>query len=96
MTWQFFDSKGNRAPARLATFKAQEVLVASGVPAPVETASTSCYQYREVHAIDEPSVLKNFGSAREMKKWFAEHGRLKAKATRGSGRGNVTSRGGAS
>jgi len=77
-TWQYFDSKGQRAPARLAKFKAQEVRVASRVPAPPE-AGLGYYHYREVHAIDEPSVLKSFESAREMKKWFAEHGRLKAK-----------------
>ena len=83
--WQYFDSKGNRAPARLAKFKAQEVRVVSGVPAPPEAASLGQYQYREVHAIDEPSILKNFGSAREMKKWFTEHSRLKAKAMRDDG-----------
>jgi hypothetical protein len=73
--WANYDAHGKRVPAssKRAAFRAKEVSVDMGVPAPPRHGSLAGVEYRDVHAIDRPDLRKTFKSFSQMQRWFAEH-----------------------
>ena len=73
--WTNYNSNGKRVPpsSERAAFRAKEVSVDTGVPAPPAHASLAGVEYRDVHAIDRPDLRKTFRSFSKMQAWFAEH-----------------------
>ena len=73
--WANYDAHGKRVPAssKRAAFRAKEVSVDMGVPAPPRHASLAGVEYRDVHAIDRPDLRKTFKSFSQMQRWFTEH-----------------------
>ena len=70
-----YDVAGKRVPpnSKRAVFRAKEVSVDTGVPAPPGHASLAGVEYRDVHAIDQPDLRKTFTSFSKMRAWFKEH-----------------------
>ena len=73
--WANYDADGKRVPSdsEHAVFRAKEVSVDTGVPAPPGHASLEGIEYRDVHAIDRPDLRKTFQSFSKMLAWFNEH-----------------------
>ena len=73
--WANYDTNGKRVPSdsKRAVFRAKEVSVDTGVPAPLGHASVAGVEYRDVHAIDQPDLRKTFKSLSQMQRWFTEH-----------------------
>jgi hypothetical protein len=71
--WANYDADGKRVPPKRAVFRAKEVSVGTGVPAPPGYASMGGIEYRDVHAIDRPDLRKTFKSFSKMQAWFKEH-----------------------
>ena len=73
--WANYDVDGKRVPpsSKRAAFRAKEVSVDTGVPAPPGHASMAGVEYRDVHAIDRPDLRKTFDSFSQMQAWFKEH-----------------------
>ncbi len=73
--WANYDTDGKRVPSdsKRAVFRAKEVSVDTGVPAPFSHASLEGVEYRDVHAIDRPDLRKTFKSFSKMRAWFKEH-----------------------
>jgi hypothetical protein len=73
--WANYDIDGKRVPpnSERAAFRAKEVPVDTGVPAPLGHASLAGVEYRDVHAIDGPDLRKTFKSFSQMQRWFTEH-----------------------
>jgi hypothetical protein len=73
--WANYDAAGERVPpnSKRAVFRAKEVSVDTGVPAPSGHASLAGVEYRDVHAIDRPHLRKTFKSFSKMRAWFREH-----------------------
>ena len=73
--WANYDAHGKRVPAssKRAAFRAKEVSVDTGVPAPPRHASLASVEYRDVHAIDRPDLRKTFKSFSQMQRWFTEY-----------------------
>ena len=61
---------GKRVPSdsKRAVFRAKEVSVDTGVPAPFSHASLEGVEYRDVHAIDRPDLGKTFKSFPQMQR----------------------------
>jgi hypothetical protein len=59
--WVNYDANGKRVPSdsKRAVFRAKEVSFDTGVPAPPGHASLAGVEYRDVHAIDRASKLRN-------------------------------------
>ena len=72
--WANYDADGKRVPpsSERAAFRAKEVSIDTGVPAPPGYASMGGFEYRDVHAIDRPNLRKTFKSFSQMERWFAE------------------------
>jgi hypothetical protein len=70
-----YDADSKRVPSdsKRAVFRAKEVSVDTGVPAPFSHASLEGVEYRDVHAIDQPDLGKTFKSFPQMQRWFTEH-----------------------
>ena len=77
--WANYDVHGKRVPpnSKRAVFRAKEVSVDTGVPAPPGHASLAGVEYRDVHAIDRPDLPKTFKSFSKMRAWFEEHAAAK-------------------
>jgi len=73
--WANYDADGKRVPwdSKRAVFRAKEISVDTGVPAPLGHASLAGVEYRDVHAIDQPDLRKTFKSFPQMQRWFTEH-----------------------
>ena len=73
--WANYDADGKRVPSdsKRAVFRAKEVSVDTGVPAPPGQASLTGVEYRDVHAVDQPDLRKTFKSFSQMQRWFTEH-----------------------
>jgi hypothetical protein len=73
--WSNYDVDGKRVlpDSKHALFRAKEVPVETGVPAPPGHASPARVEYRDVHAIDQPDLRKTFESFSRMRAWFKEH-----------------------
>jgi hypothetical protein len=73
--WANYDVDGKRVPpdSKRAVFRAKELSVDIGVPAPPGHASLAGVEYRDVHAIDQPDLRKSFQSVSKMRAWFNEH-----------------------
>ena len=73
--WANYDADGKRDPtsSKRVAFRAKEVSVDTGVPAPQGHASLAGVEYRDVHAIDRPDLRKTFKSFSQMQRWFTEH-----------------------
>jgi hypothetical protein len=73
--WANYDIDGSRVPpsSKRAAFRAKEVSVDTGVPAPPGHSSLAGVEYRDVHAIDRPDLRKTFNSFSKMQAWFKEH-----------------------
>jgi hypothetical protein len=73
--WANYDADGKRVPSdsERTVFRAKEVSVDTGVPAPPGHASLEGIEYRDVHAIDRPDLRKTFQSFSKMLAWFKEH-----------------------
>ena len=73
--WANYDVDGKRVPpnSKRTVFRAKEVAVDTGVPAPPGHASLAGVEYRDVHAIDQPDLRKTFKSFSKMRAWFKEH-----------------------
>ena len=73
--WANYDANGKRVPSdsKRAVFRAKEVSVDTGVPAPFGHASPEGVEYRDVHAIDRADLRKTFKSFPQMQRWFTEH-----------------------
>jgi hypothetical protein len=82
--WSNYDVDGKRVlpDSKRALFRAKEVPVETGVPAPPGHASLAGVEYRDVHAINQPDLRKTFESFSKMRAWFKEH----ATAAKGSTR----------
>jgi hypothetical protein len=73
--WANYDVDGKRVPpnSKRAAFRAKEVSVDTGVPAPPGHPSLAGVEYRDVHATDQPDLRKTFKSFSRMRAWFEEH-----------------------
>jgi hypothetical protein len=73
--WANYDANGKRVPpsSKRAAFRAKEVSVDTGVPAPLGHASLAGVEYRDVHAIDGPDLRRTFRSFSKMQAWLKEH-----------------------
>ena len=73
--WANYDADGKRVPpsSKRVAFRAKEVSVDTGVPAPTAHASLVGVEYRDVHAIDRPELRKTFKSLSQMQRWFTAH-----------------------
>ena len=66
--WANYDAHGKRVPpsSNRAAFRAREVSVDTGVPAPRGRAGLTCVEYRDVHAIDRPDCARPSSNLSQM------------------------------
>ena len=73
--WANHDAHSKRVPSdwKRDVFRAKEISVDTGVPAPFSHASLEGVEYRDVHAIDQPDLGKTFKALPQMQRWFTDH-----------------------